>query len=265
MYTLSKRVYLKIFPFIHALARVFGKNVYVKLYDRKVYYDPSTDIGQKLLRVGNFERAELAIIKKFITETTIAIDIGANIGTHALFFAHLATKGRVFAFEPSKNTYNLLLKNIDGVGNIFPVNMAASNKCGTAMFYNAIDNAYSGLKDTGKKPIVATENVLTVSLDDFAGLFNLDRIDFIKIDVEGNEEAVIEGAIETLTRHKPVVFAEICGGENLTPDPEKTINRVIGLGYAAYVIQGWNLVPFSKHDNDYYNYLFVPKGTEMSK
>lgn len=259
MYTFSKRIYVRIFPFMYALAGMFGRDVYANIYGRKMYYDPRTDIGQKILRVGNFERAELSIIEKFITKDTVAIDIGANIGTYSLFLSHIATEGKIFAFEPSRDTYKFLLKNSNGIQNIFPVNMAASNKCAVATFYNATDNAYSGLKDTGKKPIVATEDVLTIRLDDFTRLFKLERIDFIKIDVEGNEDEVIEGAIETIQQYKPIVLAEICDEKNSASNPEKTMHRIIELGYIAYVIQGWNLVPCSRHDSKYDNYLFVPK------
>ncbi len=264
-YTITRRIFIRMTPIIGFFANILGRDFYTNLYGRKFYYSLNTDIGQKLLRVGTFERAEISIIERILKEDSVSIDIGANIGTHSLFMAKISPKGKVFAFEPSRETYRLLLKNSEGVHNLFPANLAISNKCGFATFYKASDNAYSGLKDTQIKPIIGAENVLTTQLDKFISLFNLKKIDFVKIDVEGFDDEVIEGALSTFSIYKPIVLVEISEGKNLNPNPAKTIERMTQLGYEVFMVKGWEVVPFTKHSNIYYNYLFVPKGVQIPK
>jgi FkbM family methyltransferase len=237
--------------------KILGRNIYTRQYNRKVYYDLNTDIGQKILRVGNFERAELEIIGKYIKKDSVVFDIGANIGTHTLFVANKSTNGKIYSFEPSRNTYSFLLKNIAGLKNVFPINMAVSDISGISTFYNATDNAYSGLKETGKKPIFQTENVLVVRIDDFVNIQKIERLDFLKIDVEGFEHQVINGSMETLKRFKPIIMIEICKDQKSKNTPEETINAIINLGYDAFVISGWEMIPFTKVNDKDYNYVFI--------
>jgi FkbM family methyltransferase len=243
---------------------LFGRQMYIHLFGKKIYYDINTDIGQKLNRVGGFERAEFEILKKIIKEDDVCFDIGANIGIYSVFFSQTAKNGRVFSFEPSKNTYKILLGNIGTLSNILPVNMATSDKNGISTFYNTTDNAYSGIKKTGKKPVVGKEDVLTIKIDDFIKQQNINKIDFVKIDVEGFEDETILGAIETLAKYKPILMVEICEGKNDNPDPQKTINRFLELGYFVYVVSGWKIIPFTKLNKDNYNYVFTPKPLNIS-
>ncbi len=264
MYTLNKRIYVRIAPIIDFVLRFFNRNIYTNLYNRKFYYDTSTDIGQKIIRVGNFERAELELIRKIVKPNSIIFDIGANIGTHTVPMALQASNtGKIFSFEPSRKTYQFLLKNISGLNNVYPVPMALSDKNGTSTFYNTSDNAYSGLKITGKKPIVATENVITITIDDFVKIQEITRLDFIKIDVEGHEKEVIYGAINTIKNFRPIILVEICKNPKINFNPEDLIKKIAELDYNIFKISGWKVVPFVAVNDTDYNYLFVPKGLDF--
>ncbi len=258
MYTLKKKIYIRLAPILDTILKTIGKNIYAKLYDRKLYYDTKTDVGNKILFVGNFERAELSIINKLITKDSTIFDIGANIGTHSVPMALKASNGVVFSFEPAKKTYQFLLKNIYNLKNIYPVLLAVSEKSGKATFHNASDNAYSGLNITGKKPIVDTENVLTISTDDFVHLQNINKLDFIKIDVEGHEQSVINGAMKTLANLRPKILIEICEDEKNGVKPQTLIQQIIDAGYKPYTISGWKIIPYEKVNTKDYNYLFIP-------
>ncbi len=258
MYTLQKKIYIRLAPLIDIVLKSIGKNIYAKLYGRRLYYDTKTDVGNKILYVGNFERAELSIINKIIKEDSVIFDIGANIGTHSVPMALKAKYGKIFSFEPAKQTYQFLLKNISKIKNIYPVLLAISDRSGTATFHNASDNAYSGINITGKKPIVDTENVITISIDDFIDLQKISKLDFVKIDVEGHEQQVINGATKTLQKLRPVILIEICEDLKNGVNPQKLIKQIIDFKYKAYTISGWNIVSYTNTNSKDYNYLFIP-------
>lgn len=256
-YTIPQRIYFKLFPFLSALANLAGRDTFIWYRDSKLYYDFRTDVGNKLFYLGAFEKKELSAIEPFLREDSVALDIGANIGTHAVFMASIARNGKVFAFEPGIPGYRFLLKNCANFYNIIPVSIGCSNKNDISPFFNAMDNAYSGLQDTGIKKIMSIQQILTIKIDDFVKLFGLNRVDFIKIDVEGLEDEVIEGAQETLRKYRPVVFSEILKKTNSSP--EKTIGRFTKMDYRVYFIEHGILKETKTYTEPFYNYLFVPE------
>lgn len=151
----------------------------------------------------NILDAALSFVKKYNT----AIDIGGNVGLHAVRLSKLFSD--VHTFEPVSNNYECLEKNTLGYTNIklyksglgnedskltieIPVNMAIN--CG----------AYSISKFTDSDEEKITENIDVYKLDNY----NL-APDFIKIDTEGFEFQVLEGAYNTLEKHKPTIVAEV--------------------------------------------------------
>ncbi len=128
------------------------------------------------------------------------IDAGANIGYHSILMAQCAPRGQVFAFEPT-STYDMLLENlrINGVTNVQAENIALSDKCG--LFAEPIFRIW------GQPPERFPSNFTTI--DTFVERAQLERIDLIKIDVDGFDLEVLKGASRTLARFRPVVIIEI--------------------------------------------------------
>jgi FkbM family methyltransferase len=236
----------------------FAVRVNDEFYGRKIAYSPNTDIGKALFFSGEFEKKEIELCNRFIKNDSVVLDIGANIGLHSISFSRLAPGGLVISFEPSKDTFSLLLNNIQGINNILPLNIGVSDKTQVAEFYVASDNAYSSLKDTGRKEIREKISVLCMSLDDLLPKLALKRIDFVKIDVEGFEQKVLEGMKLIIDKFNPVIFCEIYKGTDSNEDPEATVKYLINKGYKAFVYDGVNLTSFVKHDDTQYNYFFVP-------
>lgn len=225
----------------------------------KFTYNLNTEIGSKLYLEGEFEKKEIALCQKYIKRNSIVLDIGANIGIHSIYFSRIAKEGLVFSFEPSPETFRLLLKNVMNSSNILPINIGVSNFKNIADFYMASDNAYSSLKDTKRKEIKKIVKVICFTLDDFFKGLNLSNIDFVKIDVEGFEQSVLEGMHWIMEEYHPVIFCEIYKGTNSNEDPEKTINYLIDKGYDAFIFDGNNLVNYEKHVDKFYNYFFLSK------
>lgn len=137
-------------------------------------------------------------------EDGIVLDIGANIGNHSIYFAKECHAKKIISFEPVLETFNILKKNIeinllDNV--ISPYNWGIGEKIS-----RAVVNEYS-LTNIG-----ATR--LTEMSEGDIEIFSIDDIDFednivlIKLDVEGDEEKVIKGALKTIEKYTPMIMLE---------------------------------------------------------
>jgi FkbM family methyltransferase len=226
----------------------------------RFFIDPATDIGLELLATGHFERDAIAQCANYIRPDGIVVDVGANIGVHTVHFASFARLGRVICFEPARSTFVQLLRNVEHLANVIPLNIALSDTTGLQPFFVAADNAYSGLKDTKREAIVLQELVACFRGDEILlALTRSQRIDLVKIDVEGFEMQVLVGMRELLVTHRPVIFCEIFGGQQSNADPQSTVQFCVSLGYDAFVLNGAKLLPAGSHDDRFYNYFFIPR------
>lgn len=150
-----------------------------------------------------FENEHLDIALKFVNDRRWALDIGAHYGSWTRQMAE--EFGFVVAFELRPEIYTCLQKNTDMYSNVQILNVAVGEKRGYVKCKNGeehFDNI--GCNAIDPNP-VGDCNIEMVNLDDFTeGM----QIDFIKIDVEGYELRVLEGARETLLLNKPIVLLE---------------------------------------------------------
>ena len=231
----------------------------IQYLGRQISYDPYTDIGGQLFSSGEFEKKEMDLCKEYISETSIVLDIGANIGLHSIYFSSLAKDGCIFSFEPSLTTFSFLVSNVANITNIVPINLAISDEGKIANFYHTSDNAYSSLMDTKRKEVVSVIKVPCMRVDDVVSGLHLDRVDFVKIDVEGMEFEVLKGMVEVISKYQPVIFCEIYKGKHSNQQPDETVQLLIEKGYRALVMSKGKLVDYEKHNDALYNYLFLPR------
>jgi FkbM family methyltransferase len=186
--------------------------------DYKLYYHPLI-FSEVLLLSGLWEIYVKRILK--VAPNDVFVDVGAHIGTYAIPIAKKAQK--VIAFEPNKYSFELLTDNIslNHLTNIAAYNMAVSKKSGSVSFSYENEPCYSRIIDGDQiSNITIIENssnhnnnihlVNTIDLDSV--LLKEDRVDWIKIDVEGHEVDVLEGAMQTIRRHKPKIIIELMSG-----------------------------------------------------
>jgi FkbM family methyltransferase len=152
------------------------------------------------------------VVKKVLNfETASYVDVGFHKGEMLKLALKLAPKGEHFGFDPLPTFYSKLKKEIKSYVTLFEV--AVSNKIGEEQFFYVESNpSFSGLKKRlyPKKEKITEINVKTDTLDHL--LSEVQSIDLIKIDVEGGEYNVIEGARNILFKHKPVILFEHCAG-----------------------------------------------------
>lgn len=245
---------------VQKLLTLFRLRLSRRIAGHKFFFDPATDIGLELLATGQFERNAIAQCANFIRPDGIVLDVGANIGVHTVHFAEFARLGKVICFEPARSTFAFLLQNVKHLANVIPLNVALSDSTSLQTFFVAADNAFSGLKDTKRKAILHQESIACFKGDDILlALLANQRIDLIKIDVEGLETQVLRGMREFIVTHRPVIFCEIFGGQQSNPDPESTVQFCVSLGYEAFVLSGAQLIPAGAHSDRFYNYFFIPR------
>ncbi|HSH66631.1 MAG TPA: FkbM family methyltransferase [Bacteroidia bacterium] len=251
--------YPKIINLLTQTTPFFEKYIYDKR--KKLIYFPQTDIGNLLYATGKFENEEIAYSSKLLDsyEGGIVLDIGANVGLHVITWARTHRKHKFYAFEPSITVGRVLVESVKRnllQNRVTVINKAVSNKNGNASFFETTDDAYNSLKDTKRKNIHNVYNVDVISIDDFVSTNKIESIRFIKIDTEGFENEVIEGASETIKKQMPDFFIEIYKGVNSNINPEETVKKMIEVGYNAYVYKDGKLHSFQKHDDRFYNYFF---------
>lgn len=177
-----------------------------------------------------------------------AVDAGANIGCVTVLLSRwVGAGGHVFSFEPAPETFDLLERAVRRLAlkNVEPVCAALSDQPGFATLSipagrEGIENLYEATLEglpNDARPARAVR-VRTVRLDDVVNTWN-GGISFIKIDVEGHEEKVLRGGLETLRRHRPALLIEIDGSLD---DPSTSAGRVcqtLGrMGYRPYFWRG---------------------------
>lgn len=165
-------------------------------------------IGQRIA-LGKYEIIESALFVANINNNSIVVDIGANIGYYALLASKIAKK--VYAFEPDSEIFMILKKNIvdNNLTNVIAINKAVGDKKDTGYMIKDKDNFGNQRLDTGGRIKDKSNEVEVIKLDDYIK----EKIDLIKIDVQGYEPKVVEGAKKIIEKYKPAIFME-CSYKN---------------------------------------------------
>ncbi len=170
---------------------------------------PIDSIQKTIVESGKFfEQDELELIKKYLpADDAVIFDVGANIGNHSIYWAIYCNAKKVYSFEPIDTTFNILKKNIElnNLSNvIIPYNIGLSDKKCNGLVTNYIDSNIGGTK------IEQTNNTSGIKLERLDDInIEEEKIDFIKIDVEGHEYYALKGMENTLKKYKPTIFIEI--------------------------------------------------------
>lgn len=159
------------------------------------------------------------------------VDVGTNFGVYALFAALTVEDARVVAFEPVPNAFELLERNCaqnEFADRVVCVRKAVADYDGTAEFFVASDSSFSGLRDTGRSPAQNRMDVDVTTLDSSPEAAALETVDFLKIDVEGFEAAVLKGAKRVVANSPDIVIMLEYSKKNLTEDMDAGFRRELG-------------------------------------
>jgi len=198
------------------------------------------------------------VILSRVHDGTVALDVGANLGYFTLLMASLVgPRGRVFAFEPNPRMQRLLADDAAlnpelNDGRLKLVSHAVGETAGRMQFFCPVvgHEGVGGLKDTQRAPLDSVVDVEVITLDQFAAQEKFERLDFIKLDIEGGELGFFKGARNVLTTLRPVILYEATDKNtaHYGYKPADLHAHLRGLGY--------DISPAGSDEN----FLAVPKG-----
>ena len=204
--------------------------------------------------LGSPEIYHLMYFRSRLHEDSIVFDIGAYIGTYALAASRIAQKGKVYAFEPDPRSAKRLLRSvqISDIENIQVVQAALGDHTGELPFTLTTYPPQSSLNDRPtSESDLRSISVQLESLDDYCQARSITHADYLKIDVEGAELQVLQGAVDTIRASRPEMIIEL--HETMSPSFGYTSQDVVeflkSMDYTLYqVLPGIrqpHLVPFS--------------------
>lgn len=152
-----------------------------------------SDIATVVMMNGYYERATTTVFKRILKYGDTVVDVGANTGYFSLLSSYLVgpAAGRVFSFEPEPNNMETLRQNINlnGFINIYPYQMALSNHTGKVVLHTSSGDSRNSLIKS--KYHVGS---IPVNVDKLSNILSF-KPKLIKVDTEGNELAVLKGAL----------------------------------------------------------------------
>jgi FkbM family methyltransferase len=175
-------------------------------------------IDFSIFLLGGFEPMTIKSYRRWVKPGDVVLDIGANIGAHTLPLAALVgDEGRVLAFEPTAFAFHKLQANIrlnprfDRTIHALQVMLVAdSNDSLDAEIFSSWPlTEEEGLHEHHRGQLMSTTGATSVSLDQVLKELAIDRVDFVKMDVDGHEYDVILGARESLAKFRPRVLMEL--------------------------------------------------------
>lgn len=183
----------------------FDKDITLKV-------DRSRSMGASLYWTGLHELREFIFLHRFLTRDMVALDVGANLGEYTMFMAKRLTEGRVLSFEPMASIRSQLLENVmlNKFSDVVVFDFGLSNKKQRLNLHEVEDgNEGLGTLFLGEKKSKGFVEIALESLDEIWGSLGLQRLDFMKIDVEGSELFVLQGGEKTIAKFKPLILIEI--------------------------------------------------------
>lgn len=186
------------------------RDLYKTRFSEMFWLNKNIYLDQCIIRDGYFEKASTNATLQLVKKGDIVLDIGANIGYYSVLLAKLVgPNGRVLSFEPTKYFGQVLKKNLEAnnSNNIEIFNLGLSDKEQELEIH--IDGPSATLHDSVTAPHTNSEIIKLVPLDDFIKELDMERLDFIKIDVDGHEPFFFLGSEKTLEKFNPIILLEV--------------------------------------------------------
>lgn len=206
---------------------------------------------------GEWSEAEVDLYKVILNADSNVVEVGSNIGLHAVPLSSICHRGKVFCFEPQRHIFNILCGNIaiNNRLNIYAFNKAIGDKYEVVALPEAdytrqwnygsfsVDKGYSTEENFGSTDNTCDTEI--VKLDSVKILQKV-KVDFIKIDVEGFEPNVLKGAESMIKKDRPFIFMETLN--------EKPVNECIDLLHKLNY-QGFAFASARERKNNFFSFV----------
>jgi FkbM family methyltransferase len=199
-------------------------------------------------------RELIPLLRDMIPVDGVVFDIGAHAGQFAKLFSRMVPSGQVWSFEPGSYARSILRVALwwTACPNVSVVPMGLGSAPAVLSLNLPVKRKGSlgfGLAHLGPPDArwsrIEREAVAVTTIDSFVAALAIDRLDFIKADIEGWELQMIKGGIETLRRFRPRLLLEMDADHLLRAGDtlEGAFSEIMGLGYRPFVEQSGRLVP----------------------
>lgn len=188
----------------------------------RLHYCMSVDLRSRTeylsYYTGDYDTSEIQIVTALIETNWTIADVGANIGFWTVPLAQAVPNGRVYSFEPLQSNYNRLCKNIElnRVTKIVSARKIGLSDKHSTLALSLREDFASGAK-TGNAAIVIDDSdrafpclsIDVAPMDDYISSPHNNRLDFMKVDIEGHEDLFLKGASKTIENYRPIIFLEV--------------------------------------------------------
>ena len=172
--------------------------------------DRTSGVDNSIIRTGFFEPQSIALVAQYVKPGMVIMDVGANFGYYAIQMSRfVGSNGFVHAFEPSSRFRERLLEHIrlNHCENIIVNGFGLSDKKQALQLQESVDTATLQWWYESTKPL-RQEQIQLVTLDSYVEEHGINRVDFIKVDIDGHEPQFVTGATTTLKQFQPTILIE---------------------------------------------------------
>ena len=245
-----------------------AQNSFVFQFDEdiKIYLYKDSILSRYIY--DGFEKDEIEFLKNNLQPGDVFVDIGSNVGLFSLLASKIVgSKGLVYSFEPTPQTFMRFQKNIalNGFTNIKAKNMGLSDKKGK-LDLQVSENGFDAWNTFAKKENERFQHKTSVEVSTIDNEFteiDKSRISFVKIDVEGWEKFVLKGGTSFFQNYSPVVMVEFT--ETNTFDAGYFVQEIydimVEFGYRWFRNKNGQLIPEEKKLRYRYDNLIAKKNT----
>lgn len=172
-------------------------------------FDPQSWVARSIYYLGEWEHWDTLRLIQTIEPGWAVVDVGANLGYYTLLAALLTgPEGRVYAFEPAPSTFKTLLRNIElnAAPNVEVYEAALSDTHGVVSLIEGAQDDFNRIGPAGEG---ARREAPCWTLDQFVEANRIQRVDLVKVDIEGAEHKFLLGARKTIQRFRPIIVIEL--------------------------------------------------------
>lgn len=221
------------------------------------------DVGVRIM-AGAFENEDVSYLLSKIQKNDVFFDVGANVGLFSVVVAKKNPMVQVHSFEPISLNVSLFETSVhlNGIKTIKINQSCIGNYSGVVEFSLASDSAYSSIHDTGWKTEIEKISVPITTIDEYVIRNSVDTINVMKVDVEGAESLVLQGArnIFLNVEMRPrLVLLELYDGhfEKFNTSIENLVKTMCEFGYVGFVFENGLKTKFElRHYNKMCNVFF---------
>ena len=211
---------------------------YINIEGLKIEGIEGDYVFETIREKNNFYEIELLNKwKRYLSDSKVVFDVGANLGNHTLFWAKKLNTDVIYSFEPYIPNFERLLHNVQNnlLDNVCPINKAIGKKEGYTCVKEFHEDNYGGT--TLNEDIQSEGEIEVITIDSFVKGKKIESVDFIKIDTEGYEVSVLDGAQKTISKYYPDLWIEVN-----SQSFQEIMNRLEQLEYIVADTLGFNIL-----------------------